>query len=82
MSRANANSPGNDPYISMRYSNDGGHTWSNELVRSMGQIGEYNKSITWNRLGVAREWMFEFLISDPVAFSIIEGFLTVTPISQ
>lgn len=66
---------GADPQIMMRYSNDGGYTWSNELSRSMGKVGEYGKLITWNRLGSAREWLFEFRISDPVGFALIDASL-------
>lgn len=61
------------PKITMRYSNDGGHTWSHHLIRDLGAVGEYAKSITWNRLGVAREWLFEFSIVEPMPFSIIDA---------
>ena len=30
-----------DPQIMMRYSDDNGKTWSNELWESIGSIGEY-----------------------------------------
>ncbi len=63
---------GSDPYIGLRYSNDGGHTWSDELPRSIGTIGEYGKPITWYRLGTSREWIFEFTFSEPINFSFIE----------
>jgi len=61
------------PLISLRYSNDGGHSWSDELIRDMGASGEYAKSIRWNRLGSAREWAFEFLVTAQVPFSIISA---------
>ena len=61
------------PLISMRYSNDGGHNWSYELIRDLGEGGEYAKSIRWNRLGSAREWAFEFLITAAMPFSIISA---------
>lgn len=61
------------PHISMKYSHDGGHTWSFDLVREIGQVGEYAKPIRWNRLGIGREWMFEFQITDAIPFSIIDA---------
>ena len=61
------------PLISLRYSNDGGHSWSDELIRDMGTSGNYAKSIRWNRLGSAREWAFEFLVTAQVPFSIISA---------
>lgn len=76
--RAPVTGDGSDPYITLRYSNDGGHTWSNHMERSIGQIGEYSKPITWNRLGTARSWIFEFSLSDPIPFSIIEGYVKVS----
>ena len=69
---------GNDPQVMLRYSNDGGYTWSHELPRSIGKLGEYDKQIRWNRLGMAREWLFEFRISDPIKFSIIDASVRIS----
>ena len=75
MSTGNAlvSGTGSDPQVILRYSNDGSATWSDELSRSMGKTGEFYKSIRWNRLGNARDWLFEFRISDPINFSIISS---------
>lgn len=43
---------GVDQSIVLRYSNDGGHTWSNELWRDLGAMGEYQKRVYWHRLGI------------------------------
>ena len=64
---------GSDPQIMMRYSNDGGFTYSNELARSIGKIGEYSKRVRWNALGAAREWLFEFRFTDPIPFTIVDA---------
>ena len=58
-----------DPTVTLRYSNNGGYTWSHHLARSLGQIGEYDTRVTWNRLGAGKQWTFEFKIvaSAPVA---------------
>lgn len=45
---------GTDAQAMLRFSDDGGHTWSNELWRSMGEIGEYAKRVIWNRLGITK----------------------------
>ena len=71
-----------DPQITMRYSHDGGHTWSHHLARSMGNIGEYAKSITWNRLGIGREWLFEFTIAENMSFSIIDGMVQISELES
>ena len=64
---------GSDPMIQLRYSNDGGYTWSHSMVRSMGKLGEYDTRVRWNRLGLATEWLFEFRIVEPVDFSLIDA---------
>ena len=65
---------GEEPEIALRYSNDGGFTWSDEtLRRSTGATGQYAKRVDWNRLGVSREWLFEFTITEPGPFSIIDA---------
>ena len=40
-----------DPQIILRYSKDGGRTWSNELWRTLGAVGEYLTRAVW-RMGV------------------------------
>lgn len=68
---------GSDPQIMMRYSNDGGYTWSNELWRSLGKLGNYSQRVRWNRLGTAREWLFEFSYTEPTDFTLIESIIEV-----
>ena len=68
---------GSDPQMFLRYSNDGGYTWSNSLPRSMGPLGTYDTRIRWNRLGTGREWLFEFTTEEPVAHSIIDASIDV-----
>lgn len=45
---------GAEPTVMLKWSDDGGHTWSNEVWRSMGigSVGEYNKRVVWHRLGM------------------------------
>jgi len=48
-----------DPMIILRYSDDGGNTWSNERVCSIGKIGQYRVRARWNRLGRSRFRIYE-----------------------
>ena len=48
-----------DPQISLRWSDDGGYTWSNYKTLSMGVSGNYNNRVIWRRLGQARQRIFE-----------------------
>lgn len=57
---------GSNPQIMMRYSDDGGRNWSNELWRSMGVIGSYRSRAIWRTLGQFRQRQIELNITDPV----------------
>lgn len=47
------------PQISLRWSDDKGFSWSNAVMQSMGATGQYITSPQWNRLGYARDRVFE-----------------------
>lgn len=57
---------GAEPQIMMRYSDDGGRNWSNELWRSLGKIGEYRTRAIWRALGQFRTRSIRLTITDPV----------------
>lgn len=48
-----------DPQINLRWSSDGGYTWSAYLNISMGVSGAYATRVIWRRLGQARQRVFE-----------------------
>lgn len=62
---------GTDPQAMLRFSDDGGHTWSNEKWTSFGKIGKRLKRAIWRRLGASRTRIFEVVITDPVKVAII-----------
>ena len=62
-----------NPQAMLRWSNDGGSTWSNEHWTSVGQLGKYKNRAIWRRLGQARDRIFEVSVSDPVNFVIISA---------
>jgi len=57
---------GGDPQVMLRWSDDGGATWSNERSASMGERGVRGRRVLFRRLGAFRQRMLEFSISDPV----------------
>jgi hypothetical protein len=57
---------GSDPQVMLRYSDDGGHTWSNERMVSLGAIGERRTRVRFYRLGASRDRVYEVSVSDPV----------------
>lgn len=66
-----------DPIISLRWSDDGGHTWSNEQQAGAGQVGQYKKRVIWRRLGRSRDRIYEIIMSDPIEWRIVDAFLEV-----
>lgn len=57
---------GSDPQCALQHSDDGGQTWSNELWRSIGKVGEYRNRAIWWRRGSSRQRTYRLVISDPV----------------
>jgi len=65
---------GSDPQVMLRWSDDGGHTWSREHWTTVGKIGEYGKRAIWRRLGMTqklRDRVYEISGTDPVKISIM-----------
>ena len=57
---------GSQPLLMLRYSVDGGHTWSDELLGDAGRIGQYGIQIEYRSLGQGEDWVFELASSEPV----------------
>lgn len=57
---------GSDPKAMLRWSDDGGKTWSNEKWRSIGPKGHYKRRAKWDRMGQFRMRVYEVAISDPI----------------
>lgn len=64
---------GEDPQAMLRWSNDGGSTWSNEHWTSIGKIGQYLNRAIWRRLGWSRDRIFEVAMTDPVKAVIVSA---------
>jgi hypothetical protein len=65
---------GIDPQVMLRWSDDGGHTWSNEHWRSMGKTGAYGTRVIWRRLGMTlklRDRVYEVSGTDNVKIAIM-----------
>jgi hypothetical protein len=73
--------PGN-PQVMLRWSDDAGHTWSNEHWVNMGQYGAYGTRAIWRRLGMTtklRDRVYEVSGTDAVKIAIMGAELEVTP---
>lgn len=73
---------GSNPQVMLRWSDDGGNTWSSEHWASMGGIGEYNHRVFWRRLGMTlklRDRVYEISGTDPVKIAIMGAELIMSP---
>lgn len=71
---------GQKPIVLLSWSDDGGHTWSNEHQASLGAEGKYHTRVKWRRLGVSRDRVFRVAMSDPVVSTILGAELNATPL--
>jgi len=70
---ANNTNTTTNPQAMLRWSNDGGSTWSREYWVSIGQLGRYKNRAIWRRLGWSRDRVFEVVFSDPVNSVIVSA---------
>lgn len=66
---------GSNPLVSLSLSKDGARTWSDEYTTSIGAVGQYQKQVTFRRLGIAEQMTFRIRISEPVKIAIIGSYL-------
>ncbi len=58
------------PNVYLRWSDDRGRTWGNPIPQSIGGTGVFRTQPRWNRLGMARDRVFE-------AFGVTPGFFAL-----
>lgn len=64
-----------DPQISLSWSDNKGVSYGNPVMQSMGKIGEFLTTISWNRLGQARDRVFKLSWSEPLKTALNGGFI-------
>lgn len=69
----NLETEGADPQAMLRWSNDGGSTWSNEHWSALGKVGKYQNRIIWRRLGWSRDRIYEVVVTDPIKAVIVSA---------
>jgi hypothetical protein len=70
------------PQFMLRWSDDGGHTWSNEHWAQGGAVGAYGTRIFWRRLGMTlklRDRVYELSGTDPIQIAIMGAELGISP---
>jgi len=69
------------PQYMLRWSDDGGHTWSSEHWRNGGGYGQYGTRVRWLRLGMTtklRDRVYEVSGTDPIKIAIMGAELTMS----
>lgn len=66
-----------NPQIEMRVSRDGGQTFGDMKLRSLGEQGKYRKRVQWRSLGLASRpgFLAEFRVTDPVPLRVSESLI-------
>lgn len=71
-----------DPKLSLRWSDTRGASWGNAIQSGMGAKGQYLRSIQFQRLGYARDRVFELSWSTTNKTALNGAFVQVKPVSQ
>jgi hypothetical protein len=66
---------GVNPKAMLRYSDDGGVTFSNEEMATLGEMGDYEHTVYWHRLGSSRNRVYEVTVTDPIYVGIHGAYL-------
>lgn len=67
------------PMLTLRYSDDYGHSWSNPRDVDCGQAGDFKTRVMFRRLGRSRGRVYEISATDPVPYRIVDAYLRASP---
>jgi hypothetical protein len=73
---------GLEPQVSLRWSDTRGASWGNPVVASLGATGEYLTNIQYQRLGVARDRVFEVSWSFPLKTALNGAYIQIKDARQ
>jgi hypothetical protein len=70
--RGVGNTASPNPIVEMRFSDNGGRTFTSWLQAKLGAAGQYGYKATWRNLGLIQQpgRLFEFAVADPVNFTV------------
>ena len=71
---------GYNPQVILRYSNDRGDTWSNNIQRTAGKVGKTLTRVTFSPLGSSRVgFVADVSMVDPVPTAFLSAWLDISP---
>lgn len=65
--------------VFLRWSDDGGITFGNPVQQNLGKGGQFNSQVNWNRLGMARDRIFELTWSAPYEVALNGAYVDFEP---
>ncbi|WP_186142276.1 packaged DNA stabilization protein [Burkholderia gladioli] len=71
-----------DTAVYLRWSDTKGKTWSNPIASDLGPLGDYLRSVQFQRLGMARDRVFELFWSAPIKTALNGAFLNAQPVNE
>ena len=69
--------PAENPQLSLRWSDNRGFSYNNPIMQTLGKTGQYRATPTWNRLGFARDRVFELSWSVAAATALNGAWIEV-----
>lgn len=66
---------GSDPRVQLRLSRNAGKTYWNAMSVSAHKKGDYDRVVQWDRLGDARDAVFECVFTDPIPWRVSGAYL-------
>lgn len=69
---------GANPQVMLRWSDDGGTTWSNPRIMAVGRLGQTAQTVKFNRLGMTQRYggsnrIFELSSTDPFKVALLDA---------
>jgi hypothetical protein len=74
--------PDNPPLVSLRWSDDRGATYGNPVIQTMGNGGDYLTQISYWKLGMARDRVFEVSWSSPINTALNGAFVEIAKVAM
>jgi hypothetical protein len=70
---------GDDPIVSLRWSDDGGRTWSSPITDTFGALGQTKKRVNFSRLGSGYDRVFEVSGTSAARVALQGAFIGAAP---
>ncbi len=63
--------------VSVRFSKDGGHNFSNWRLHPLGELGDFQKRVVMRRMGQGRQWVMEIRVTSNCRRDLLVGSMQI-----